>query len=373
MTALTAVDPPAARAGAGRRSAPETGGTAGAFDGVLADARAAEPDARPAGDRTPAAPARDESTADRPDPEARAGGPGGPESTGAAPATTGPAAGALAAAVAAATSAPAPSAAGTTGPSPTGAASPTVAPSAPATDVPVGSAVPLAPTPATHAPAVPGGPGAGPAGPPAVTTPPATPAADAATPGIPAAGTSDAGSTPDARSGSVGTPEVASPPASAGMAVPPAPPPVAATAATSSATPSGPPAPAAQIATCVVPLRREADGVHRLTVHLHPLELGPVSVVAEVRDGTVHLQLSGATEVGRDALRGALTDLRRELLDHGFTGCSLDLRQDAPPGGQFRPPDRAAPTSTDRPAPVTVTATPGGPTGSDGHRLDLHL
>jgi hypothetical protein len=136
-----------------------------------------------------------------------------------------------------------------------------------------------------------------------------------------------------------------------------------------------PPAPAAQLATHVVPLRREADGVHRLTVHLHPLDLGPVSVVAEVRDGTVHLQLSGATEAGRDALRAALPDLRRELLESGFAGCSLDLRQDAHHSGQFRPPPgRSAPgpTSSTPPAPAEADPVPATAPGGTS-RLDLRL
>jgi len=85
--------------------------------------------------------------------------------------------------------------------------------------------------------------------------------------------------------------------------------------------------PAAQLAMRIVPLKLDADGVHRLTVHLHPADLGPVQVVAEIRNGDIIVQLSGSTDAGNDALRNALDDLRRELNDAGFRNTSLDLRQ----------------------------------------------
>jgi flagellar hook-length control protein FliK len=77
----------------------------------------------------------------------------------------------------------------------------------------------------------------------------------------------------------------------------------------------------------IAPLRLDADGVHRLTVQLHPVDLGPVQVVAEIRNGDINVQLTGSTDAGADALRNALGDLRRELEDAGFANCTLDLRQ----------------------------------------------
>jgi hypothetical protein len=132
----------------------------------------------------------------------------------------------------------------------------------------------------------------------------------------------------------------------------------------------------------VVPLRLEADGVHRLTVHLHPADLGLVSLVAEVRDGAVHLQLAGATEAGREALRDALPDLRRELQQGGFSGCSLDLGsdlgRDAPSGGH---PYGREPAGQTRSFPALTIPThestvddivPTTTTGS-ARRLDLRI
>jgi len=95
-----------------------------------------------------------------------------------------------------------------------------------------------------------------------------------------------------------------------------------------SGVPLGDPAKSAagQLAMHMTPLRLDADGVHRLTVQLHPADLGPVQVVAEIRDGAISVRLSGSTGAGTDALRQGLPDLRRELHDAGFTNCTLDLR-----------------------------------------------
>jgi flagellar hook-length control protein FliK len=126
---------------------------------------------------------------------------------------------------------------------------------------------------------------------------------------------------------------------------------------------AAPPAapPAAQIAMRIVPLRLEADGVHRLTVNLHPADLGPVQVVAEIRNGDVTLQLSGSTDAGTAALRDSLDDLRQELTASGFGNCSLDLRDGGDQPRQQYSPGRpssggssavtAAPTATPDPAP----------------------
>jgi flagellar hook-length control protein FliK len=107
-------------------------------------------------------------------------------------------------------------------------------------------------------------------------------------------------------------------------------------AETASGTPSQ--SPATQLAMRLAPLRKGPDGVHRLTVHLNPVELGPVSVLAEVRDGEIHLQLAGSTEIGRQALLTALPELRKDLHHAGFGSCSLDLQREAPQGQSRQDP-----------------------------------
>ncbi|MCU7727121.1 flagellar hook-length control protein FliK [Actinoplanes sp. KI2] len=147
------------------------------------------------------------------------------------------------------------------------------------------------------------------------TTPPPTGQIPAATPAVAVDGTAAPGVLGQAGLAGVTGPQ---PTAPAAPAAAPAP---------ASTTASPTPPPAAQMAMRIAPLRLEADGVHRLTVHLHPVDLGPVQVVAEVRNGDISLQLTGTTDAGTDALRNALGDLRRELADSGFANCTLDLRQ----------------------------------------------
>jgi flagellar hook-length control protein FliK len=141
---------------------------------------------------------------------------------------------------------------------------------------------------------------------------------------------------------STGLPQAAAGPAEAGIPAAPGTAGIAGVAAPQAAAPAAPvaepqaappPAPAtptpaaAQLATRIVPLRLDADGVHRLTVNLHPADLGPVQVVAEIRNGDISVQLTGGTDAGTEALRQGLDDLRRELENSGFGNCSLDLRQ----------------------------------------------
>jgi flagellar hook-length control protein FliK len=122
--------------------------------------------------------------------------------------------------------------------------------------------------------------------------------------------------------------------------------------------------PAAQLAVRIAPLRLEADGVHRLTVNLHPADLGPVQVVAEIRNGDINLQLSGSTDAGAAALRDALNDLRQELTASGFENCSLDLRQGGAqqerPQHQFRPEAvRTTTAPSPEPSPNPLSRTTG--------------
>ena len=146
-------------------------------------------------------------------------------------------------------------------------------------------------------------------------------------------------------------------------------------------TATAPASPAAQIAAPLLALGAEPAGLHRLTVHLHPADLGPVSVVAEIRGGDIHLQLAGSTEAGREALRAALPDLRRELQQAGFQTASLDValdfQQEAPGQGQPRQQPGPAPAPDRSPAvavpvPVPAPNRPGDASSPADH-LDMSL
>jgi hypothetical protein len=110
--------------------------------------------------------------------------------------------------------------------------------------------------------------------------------------------------------------------------------------------------PAAQLALRLTPLRAGPDGSHQLTILLHPEELGPVSVVATVKGDQLSVQLTGATEVGREAMRAALPQLERDLRDGGFATLNLTVRE-APLPDPVRP-TWAAPATVTQPAQQTA-------------------
>ncbi|MDN3445413.1 hypothetical protein [Microbacterium sp. APC 3901] len=86
----------------------------------------------------------------------------------------------------------------------------------------------------------------------------------------------------------------------------PAPSPDAATAANRAV--------AAQVAPVVVSIAQRPTGTHQLTMTVNPDSLGPVTVRAHITaSGEVQVELSGATDAGRDVLRTMLVELRRDL------------------------------------------------------------
>jgi flagellar hook-length control protein FliK len=121
----------------------------------------------------------------------------------------------------------------------------------------------------------------------------------------------------------------------------------------------------------IAPLRLDADGIHRLTVQLHPVDLGPVQVVAEIRNGDINVQLTSATDAATDAIRDAINDLRRDLQDAGFGNTTLDLRQgnaqqdqgrqqfNSPGGAGGGRDGSSAPQPQNEPAPVVRRPAPG--------------
>ncbi|MFJ4252459.1 hypothetical protein [Microbacterium sp. NPDC090003] len=79
-----------------------------------------------------------------------------------------------------------------------------------------------------------------------------------------------------------------------------------------------PPASARSVATQVSPLvvsiAQRPAGSHQLTMTVSPDTLGPVTVRAHIgQNGEVRVELVGATDAGREALRAIVSDLRRDL------------------------------------------------------------
>ena len=66
-----------------------------------------------------------------------------------------------------------------------------------------------------------------------------------------------------------------------------------------------------------------------VTVHVRPDDLGPVTVRAQFDAGSVRVELFAGGDAGRDALRSALPDLRRELAAQ-TPGATIDVFAGAP-------------------------------------------
>jgi len=68
-----------------------------------------------------------------------------------------------------------------------------------------------------------------------------------------------------------------------------------------------------QIAAPVVALAQSPDGDHSITLTVSPENLGPVTVRAHISGGAIHIELHAPNDLGREALRAILADLRRDL------------------------------------------------------------
>jgi flagellar hook-length control protein FliK len=111
-------------------------------------------------------------------------------------------------------------------------------------------------------------------------------------------------------------------------------------------------------------------GTHVLSVLLDPESLGDIRIVAHISADQVRIDLTGAGDDARSALRQSLDDLRRDLQNAGF---DAELGLDVGHGSAQRDSEDARPTPTHgRPEPELAPASivDPAPTGSV-HGLDL--
>jgi flagellar hook-length control protein FliK len=165
-------------------------------------------------------------------------------------------------------------------------------------------------------------------------------------------------------------------PASGSAAAQPtaAPAPVAAPAAAAPTAPAAPqnPAPAplpTQLAKPIFSLATAGHGEHVVTVTVSPDNLGPVTVRAHVSAEAMQVQLFAASDLGRDAVRAILPDLRRDLAGAGLQA-SLDLSsQNQPSDARDRSPEQPRPFG-DRTE--TSGRQPVGPATERASRVAVH-
>ncbi len=111
------------------------------------------------------------------------------------------------------------------------------------------------------------------------------------------------------------------------------------TAATSTSAPQAPAAASPQQGPALQPqlsrplftLATAAAGEHVMTLKVNPEDLGPLTIRAHIDAGGVRIEMFSPGEAGREALRGVLPELRKELADAGF-GASLNLSDRSGPG-----------------------------------------
>lgn len=134
-------------------------------------------------------------------------------------------------------------------------------------------------------------------------------------------------------------------------------------AASPAVSPAAQPTPAplaAQVAAPLFTLAAAGRGEHVLTISVTPDSLGPVTVRAHVTGEGVRVELFAPTDLGRDALRAILPELRRDLAGAGLGG-TLDLSQQNEPAAERERHRPREPDTGDAPPepPVAVAAPPG--------------
>ena len=163
--------------------------------------------------------------------------------------------------------------------------------------------------------------------------------------GFPAAALAEGGSSGAARPGDTTAPAPAAPAdaltaaGAAVAAVAPAGQPTSSTAAAPQPAAPAAPQPGAtiqpQLAKPLFTLAGAPQGQHIMTLQVTPEDLGPMTVRAHIDAAGVRIELFAPGDAGREAIRGVLPELRKELADAGF-GASLDVSEHTGPGNTAR-------------------------------------
>lgn len=94
----------------------------------------------------------------------------------------------------------------------------------------------------------------------------------------------------------------------------------------------------AQLAGPIAQLATGPAGEKILTVNVAPENLGPVTVRANISGDAMRVELFAPQEAGREALRGMLTELRRDLAGLGLGSSQVSLGEGDPPSSSSGQP-----------------------------------
>ncbi|MPV38996.1 flagellar hook-length control protein FliK, partial [Georgenia subflava] len=118
---------------------------------------------------------------------------------------------------------------------------------------------------------------------------------------------------------------------------------------------------AGQLTPALARLRTAPEGTHVLNLRIDPEHLGPVRITAHIAPEGVRIELLGATEQAREALRVTLTDLRRDL---AATGLHADLELAEERGGDAADSQRGHEPGDPAPTGARGTTRAGDATGA---------
>ena len=136
------------------------------------------------------------------------------------------------------------------------------------------------------------------------------------------------------------------------------------------------PPPAQQLAEALRDVRRMSDGSHRLSLQLHPEELGAVQLEVAVRDGQLHLRAVAETDSTRRLLAASIPELREQLTDAGVSAGSLEVGAESAADHQRADAGDDSPTRGDQPSEGRAdgpTDHPTSPIRLDAGQLDVQL
>lgn len=107
-----------------------------------------------------------------------------------------------------------------------------------------------------------------------------------------------------------------------------------------------------------------------MTLAVTPEEFGPVTVRAVIGPDGVKMELFASTDAGRDALRSAMTDLRRDLAGQGMNA-TLDLSSRGQPDQQASGRDN--PSSREQQAGREPSRAPANPLAEQATTPDRRM